>query len=200
MYLMTTKDKILQSALRLFLLHGYEAVSIADIVKQAAVSKGALYNYFPSKENLFLQTMQQLFSEFGKSMQADFGQQAFDSFHAFYLAFADHYDQVLNDRQPNLSDQLILMTNAARAFPRLKQVVSEQEAVFVAFWRNNIQRAMASGELRTGLPATELSHVYLNLVRGVVIDLVIREHNSRITKGLLKERFDTIYMLLKKEN
>lgn len=42
----------MQAALQEFGNHGYESTSIAHIAKMAGVSKGLLYNYFESKENL----------------------------------------------------------------------------------------------------------------------------------------------------
>lgn len=46
-----TKD-IINAALRLFAQKGYNATSITDIVEEAGIAKGLLYNYFKSKEHL----------------------------------------------------------------------------------------------------------------------------------------------------
>ena len=43
---------IMNTALELFAQHGYEATSISQIAKKADISKGLLYNYFESKEDL----------------------------------------------------------------------------------------------------------------------------------------------------
>ena len=47
-----SKHKIMDSAFNLIAKNGYEATSIAMIAKNAGVSKGLLYNYFTSKEEL----------------------------------------------------------------------------------------------------------------------------------------------------
>ena len=47
------RQQILDGARRCFLSHGFDGASINDIVKDAGVSKGTLYAYFPSKEKLF---------------------------------------------------------------------------------------------------------------------------------------------------
>lgn len=46
------KRLIMEVALSLFAQHGYENTSISQIAKQANISKGLLYNYFVSKEEL----------------------------------------------------------------------------------------------------------------------------------------------------
>jgi len=44
--------KILEAAFRLMVKDGYESTSISQIAKEAGVSKGLMYNYFRSKEEL----------------------------------------------------------------------------------------------------------------------------------------------------
>jgi AcrR family transcriptional regulator len=47
------RQQIMDGARQVFLEHGFDGASVADIVKAAGVSKGTLYAYFPSKEKLF---------------------------------------------------------------------------------------------------------------------------------------------------
>lgn len=46
------KELIINSALKEFAEHGYHATSISEISKKAKISKGLIYNYFESKEEL----------------------------------------------------------------------------------------------------------------------------------------------------
>ncbi len=48
-----TKERILQTALRLFAANGYEAVSVSDIAGALHVTKGALYRHYQSKRDIF---------------------------------------------------------------------------------------------------------------------------------------------------
>ncbi len=45
-------ELIMRAALELFANNGYESTSISKIAKSAGISKGLMYNYFPSKEAL----------------------------------------------------------------------------------------------------------------------------------------------------
>jgi AcrR family transcriptional regulator len=49
-----TKQHILQVSQQLFSQNGYDATGVAEICKTAAVSKGAFYHHFPSKQAVFL--------------------------------------------------------------------------------------------------------------------------------------------------
>ena len=46
------RDLILETASRMFRLHGMEHVSVADIMKQSGFTHGGFYNHFSSKEEL----------------------------------------------------------------------------------------------------------------------------------------------------
>ncbi len=47
-------DKILESALRLFVMKGYDAVNLDEVTKEAKCSHGLLYHYFKGKDELYL--------------------------------------------------------------------------------------------------------------------------------------------------
>ncbi len=49
------KKKILAAALNEFSEKGYSATSVDDIINRANISKGLIYTYFKSKEEIFLQ-------------------------------------------------------------------------------------------------------------------------------------------------
>lgn len=48
-----TKEKILQTALRLFAKEGYEAATVSTIAGELGITKGALYKHYKSKRDIF---------------------------------------------------------------------------------------------------------------------------------------------------
>lgn len=61
-----SRNNILNAALKLFASKGYQNTSISDIADEASISKGLLYNYFSSKEELTRSVMEILFVELEK--------------------------------------------------------------------------------------------------------------------------------------
>lgn len=53
------RQEILQIAGKMFLSHGYGAVTMAAVAAELGGSKGTLYGYFPNKEELFAAFIQQ---------------------------------------------------------------------------------------------------------------------------------------------
>ncbi|WP_440069368.1 TetR/AcrR family transcriptional regulator [Streptosporangium sp. OZ121] len=65
-----TRRALVTEARTLFARHGYAAVSLAQIVGAAAVTKGALYHHFESKAALFHVVVEQVQQEVGERVAA----------------------------------------------------------------------------------------------------------------------------------
>ncbi|WP_425581757.1 TetR/AcrR family transcriptional regulator [Streptosporangium vulgare] len=65
-----TRRALVTEARALFARHGYAAVSLAQIVGAAAVTKGALYHHFESKAALFHVVVEQVQQEVGERVAA----------------------------------------------------------------------------------------------------------------------------------
>lgn len=57
---MNTRELILKNSQELFFKKGYEATSMADIIKSCQISKGAVYHYFSSKEQIMRDVIQNM--------------------------------------------------------------------------------------------------------------------------------------------
>ena len=57
-----TRDKILDTAGRLFSQRGYFGVSMSQIASEVGITKAALYYYFDSKEEIYLTILKNTFS------------------------------------------------------------------------------------------------------------------------------------------
>jgi AcrR family transcriptional regulator len=49
-----TRETIAQAAMELFMAHGFDEVTVADVARAADVSQKTVFNYFPTKEDLVL--------------------------------------------------------------------------------------------------------------------------------------------------
>lgn len=64
-----TRQKILATATELFAARGYFGVSMQDLAEVLGVSKAALYYHFPSKGQLFLEVVEQVFASLWKEIR-----------------------------------------------------------------------------------------------------------------------------------
>ncbi|WP_161984427.1 TetR/AcrR family transcriptional regulator [Mariprofundus erugo] len=52
-----SRNRILQSAIRLFSSRGFDGVSIADVMRDADLTHGAFYAHFKSKQQLYAEAI-----------------------------------------------------------------------------------------------------------------------------------------------
>ena len=52
------KEELFSAAFRLFILHGYDGVSFSDIEKATGMSRGAIFHYVDTKQDLFRQVVE----------------------------------------------------------------------------------------------------------------------------------------------
>ncbi len=64
-------ELIMQTALVLFAKKGYESTSVGSIAKKAGISKGLMYNYFQSKEDLLTKITINSLSQFSDVLQIE---------------------------------------------------------------------------------------------------------------------------------
>ncbi|MCX4985803.1 TetR/AcrR family transcriptional regulator [Streptomyces sp. NBC_00572] len=65
-----TRRTLLRESRRLFATQGYAAVGLAEIVRAAGVTKGALYHHFDGKAALFRAVLEQVQQDVGRAVAA----------------------------------------------------------------------------------------------------------------------------------
>ncbi|HEX2980136.1 MAG TPA: TetR/AcrR family transcriptional regulator [Anaerolineaceae bacterium] len=63
-----SREKILITARRLFAEKGYDGCNVSDIAREAGMSQGNIYWYFPSKKEIFLAVLMDGFTLLGEVM------------------------------------------------------------------------------------------------------------------------------------
>ena len=67
---MTTRERLVDTAVRLFAERGYNATGMADILAAAKVHRGSLYHAFPAKRDLLLAVLEHYRSGIGERLLA----------------------------------------------------------------------------------------------------------------------------------
>lgn len=86
------REQILDGARSVFMRMGFDAASMNDVTREAGVSKGTIYVYFDSKEELFgalIEREKGRFTEFLRDILAE-SSDVRDGLHRFGIAFARH--------------------------------------------------------------------------------------------------------------
>lgn len=142
------KEAILQSAARLFRMHGYDKTTVDDIAVELELSKASIYYYFPTKDDLLYQVCENAVGDALEQMSAiqNTGMTDIEKLHQLMLnhfkAFAAHADafSVFIQELWKRDDE------RSRSIRRKQRKFQEGVEALVA-------SAQASGQFRSGNPA-----------------------------------------------
>lgn len=113
------KQKLLDAATKLFELQGYFSTTVEQITEEAGVSKGLVYNYFSSKEELLVGLIEAATSQMASVAETLVPSESIEESLSHFL---DQFLRYLNTEKRFLKLQLTLML-----MPELKQVVIEPQ-------------------------------------------------------------------------
>ncbi len=172
----TSREKILQSAVQLFLGEGYEATSVNDICKHAGVSKGSFYHYFETKQVLFLSLMENWSS---RVMQSVLGEPITEDSNAkdvliqmpyqFNMAFA---------AVPRGFPMLVDFWRQAMADPAIWKTAVEPYRYFMGFFMRIIEAGQQDGSIRKDIDSEILARLLVAVAMGFLLEAAFDQEKA----------------------
>jgi TetR/AcrR family transcriptional regulator, transcriptional repressor of aconitase len=142
------RTQILDGARRAFAEHGYEGATVARLEEAIGLSRGAIFNYFPSKEELFVELAVQ------------------DSARLSQLWVDQGLEAVVREvleLDPAWLGVYLELIRRVRTDPGFKSRVEERQQEFVPMNRARVEQAQRDGDFRDDLEPRELG-MFVNLV------------------------------------
>ena len=130
-----TRDAIADAAISLFLAHGFDEVSVADIAAKAEVSKPTVFRYFAAKEDLVLHRIADHHGEAARVVgDRGPGVEPMAALHRHFRAGLDSRDPVtgLNDHPQVLTFHRLVFTTPSLAGRLVRYTLDNEEALAAA--------------------------------------------------------------------
>jgi AcrR family transcriptional regulator len=119
------RQAIRATALRLFGERGFEAVTVTEVAREANVSQGTVFNYFPTKEDLFYERMEVFEEDLLRAVrERKAGETALSAFREFVL----NASGVLAENDP--TEQLATFARIVTQSPAL---VEREQQIFARY-------------------------------------------------------------------
>jgi TetR/AcrR family transcriptional regulator, transcriptional repressor for nem operon len=190
-----SKKRILDVALNLFLQKTYKEVSIQEITDQVGVTKGAFYYHFESKEQLFLQIVNQ----FSVITQMDFttieSKSLYEFYHAYFSGFAIKKNKI-TDKIENDVNSYSLTFDALKLFPDFRKKVLQHEQFERTAWIKAIHNAKKSGEIKTKMADELIAEVFIYSADGIGMRSILQGKSKDVNDNILAF-WDSFYSVLK---
>jgi AcrR family transcriptional regulator len=160
----TTRERLLTAAAHEFARAGFERASVDAISLTAGYAKGTIYNYFPSKEDLFLAVVEKASAQAAAASPAPADAPARERLAAVitgFCAWARDHDAFAR----------VLVRECLMGTPGLYPRVILAEAPLTGELETILREGARSGELRDDLPAEILALALAGLA-----DLALAQH------------------------
>jgi TetR/AcrR family transcriptional regulator, transcriptional repressor for nem operon len=168
-----SRDHILATAFRLFFAKGFKEVTMAELVRESGLSKGAFYHYFESKADLFDAVLEKfLVSNMDQlSSRYDQGLSLRDNLKSLFGQSAGMVEQIRNSddaASSGLFNYLLFLQRAMQKpgfRDRVIQFNRQYERGF-ALW---ISAAQVRGEIVRTLDPLVLARHLIGLMKGLTV-------------------------------
>lgn len=178
--------ELLEAALDLFVEKGFAATRVDEVAARAGVSKGTLFLYFPSKEELFKAVVRQSiagrFEEWAQELETFEG----DTADLLRYCYKVWWERIGSTKASGITK---LIFSEAQNFPEIL-LFYQQEVILPgqALVRRIVERGIARGEVRP-VPLDYIVHVVL----APIIFLAVWQHSVGVCipagAGLAPEAF-----------
>lgn len=168
---------ILAGALECFVSKGFQATTIDDIVKHLGISKGGLYGYFSSKEDMYIQMANKRMDEMVKTFGAKFKDLPRATDRIQFL-FSRIRIQPLQELRKWMSFHMEFMLFASR-HPELIELHNRYMNKAITLIEELIQDGKQSGEFRDDLDAASASYLFWSLRDGLAFHYLLDGQEQR---------------------
>lgn len=197
-----SKEHILVSSLKLFLQKNFKEVTMKDLVESTGMSKGAIYHYFSSKEQVFEEVIQHFFMNM---MSNNFSHIPLHSFKQFYTQVLVEMEErrkksakLINENkeQQFKTNYYFLIFDAIKILPGFRDELVIAQKDEIKGWTSRIKHARETGEIKTTMTDTQVAKLFVYCGDGTGINMIMEETNHKVNAEV-KSLWDGLYDALK---
>ncbi len=202
----TNREEILQSALQLFMSMNYESVSLQMIARSVGLTKTGIFNYYPSKLDLFIAVADRYLFHLqdpgNKFAPSDGSLRDFiDKYVEGVARTMDEIVRLGNIQREKMPGQLAnagyfhLFQQVLFYYPDGKRKLHEWMDKEFRLWCDVIGRSVGCGELPEETDIQEAAALFRQVFIGLSYQM---SFSDGLDVGILRKRFLYIYGLLKR--
>jgi AcrR family transcriptional regulator len=164
-----TRALLVDAALRVFAEHGYEEATVEEIAVAAGYSKGAYYFHFASKEDIFLELLEQWTGEQTERLKA------FDEVTPAAVALLETMEAFLSygEREIAWPRLVVEFWAQARRHEAIRRGLGQAYAAWRRLLAQAFRRAVRSGLFSPQLDADNAARLVLATHDGLVVEACI---------------------------
>ena len=173
-----TRESILQAAVDVFSIRGYEATGVAEICETAGTSKGAFYHHFPSKQSLYLELLQDWLS----SIDLQFARirEESDTVPEALTMMTSLFTEVFSSADKQVPIFLEFLTTAARDTAVWRSAI-EPYRRYRSYFAEMLNQGVTAGQVRP-CDVEAMSQLLVSLAVGLILQGVLDPSSGNWSK------------------
>lgn len=190
MYKAEVRDKILQAAIHSFSQTGFDRTKMEDIAKRLGLSKGTIYLYFASKEDLFLG----ICDYYLKLMKERQDSTVFSRREDLLLDAERFYDEFQELEQGNDKVMLEMVVESSRNSKLRKGMYEHRLKVYDAVV-DHLNKHIEKGIIRKDVDASGLASAFVALYDGLTASKMLgigEANNKKAWVAMVRAVIDSI--------
>jgi AcrR family transcriptional regulator len=189
-----TRQAIADTAMRLFLERGFDAVSVSEIAKAVDVSDKTVFNYFPTKEDLFYSRLQTFEADLLGALR---NRPSGESYVAAFRRFLLSQRGLLGRDDPQAAEELRSVTRTITSSPAL---LIREEQILAGYTRSLAaliaeETGARREDVRPQVAATTLIGLHRVLIDYSRRRVLAGDDHKRIARGLRAQTDKAVALL-----
>lgn len=162
------RQRIIETALRLFYKQGYLATGINQIISEAGVAKASFYQHFPAKEDLCISYLREAHQMWLSKLKqfADFHEQPRECL----LNIFNFLEKFMKKNDFRGCSLLNLISEFPCTESKVRQEVLSQKNIFRKYLKNLIQTLKESSDQYSKIDVNFLSESIYILIEGALVE------------------------------
>ncbi|KDR96610.1 transcriptional regulator, TetR family [Peptoclostridium litorale DSM 5388] len=200
---MNTREKIIDSSLKNFLIFGYENTSLLKVAEEVGIKKASIYYHFRNKEEIFHESIRYLISTIKNTIEDSVGGKSnaktiIHSLMNSIIEFNFHLSHMAGIEKSHFLSASRLMEYGLREFPDLKKDVDN----YYDYIKNTLMDAIHSGqknkEIKKEFNAEMLAFEIISKIEGFCL---LSSSYSKFNINIVRQSmYDNLWKLIGDEN
>lgn len=184
---MEARDKILETASRLFSAQGYDGTSLSQVAREAKVSKALIFWHFETKEHLFREVVSRTIEPYAMKLDLE-GLSEPDAL----AKLVDHYYQFVSRNSSSVRFFLGLFLRRDSRPEEMFAQVLEQYGLFRNQVAQVIERGQQRGTFSSRVRAAAHAGVVIAALNGMLVEGFVSEQREREAETAIAEIKETL--------
>ena len=190
------KEKIIYKALELYLIHGYENVSITDLQSALDMGRGTMYYHFKNKDEILIEIVTRFFLNPKQEMlrlRDDIRVPEMIEALLRYFRFLEESLMELDNKNINTANVIMLLYTAYHRFPDLYRRAHRLYASEQSMWLRALRNSVRAGEVRRDVPLEVTAVLFTQVKDGYDAG----RSGTQMDFNMVRQQYNLLYSLIK---